>query len=65
MARLAPCPDCKANISLAAVACPKCGRLIKQGDLTPATAQPMPIWQYILAALIVFLLVFLALKVSG
>ena len=38
--KLAPCPDCKRMISLAATTCPNCGRPIQPGDLK--SAEPTP-----------------------
>jgi predicted anti-sigma-YlaC factor YlaD len=35
MSNLASCPDCRNMCSLAAVSCPKCGRVMQPGDLTP------------------------------
>ncbi len=32
MANLAPCPDCGNQVSLSAVSCPKCGRVMKPSD---------------------------------
>jgi hypothetical protein len=40
--KLAPCPDCKRRISLAATTCPKCGRTIMPGDLQPIPIQTKP-----------------------
>ncbi len=31
---LAPCPDCKKMISVAAITCPNCGRVFNEGERT-------------------------------
>ncbi len=39
MPNTAPCPDCENQVSFSAVSCPKCGRVMKSGDLPNPTSQ--------------------------
>ncbi len=39
MANTATCPDCRNQVSFSAVSCPKCGRVMKPGDLP----RPVPV----------------------
>ena len=60
--KLAPCPDCKRRISLAATACPGCGRAIMPGDLKPIEIQtepPSTAWPIVIVILL-FILLFVA-----
>lgn len=60
--RLAPCPDCRKMISLAATACPHCGRPITEGELAPPTPKPMSRGCTILMIIAAVLVVILLLK---
>jgi hypothetical protein len=51
-------------ISLSAATCPKCGRVIKEGDLVPPEAKPMNPGCIIAAVIIVILILIMGIKVS-
>ena len=57
---LAPCPDCKKMISLAASACPNCGRPVTAEELSKQP-QPRPSeagqWGCIIVLIIIILLI--------
>jgi hypothetical protein len=62
---LAPCPDCKTMISLNAANCPKCGRVIKEGDLVPPEAKPMNPGCVIAAVIIVIVMIISGIQMSN
>jgi uncharacterized paraquat-inducible protein A len=61
MPKLAPCPDCKRMISLAAATCPQCGRAFKAGDLVPIQPEPLStrsiIWMIVVSIIILYLVI--------
>jgi endogenous inhibitor of DNA gyrase (YacG/DUF329 family) len=50
--RLTPCPDCGNPVSRKAVACPKCGRVLKQTKKSPAAHSK---WRAIVWGTVVFI----------
>jgi hypothetical protein len=56
--KLAPCPDCKRRISLAATTCLGCGRAIKEGDLQSIEIKTNPpsVWWPIIVGILLFVI---------
>ena len=62
MPKLAPCPDCRRMVSLAAATCPVCGRVFKEGDLVPVVPKPMSKATIIVIGIVVLLIMIMLLN---
>lgn len=64
MSKLGLCPDCKTTVSVSATACPKCGRPLKEGDVTAPEEKPMPQGCFILIVILLLLAILLGINAS-